>query len=99
MILGDLNLNPMNESEKLLLELLCGTEQQQYLKEITTKEYNQLDHIVADKSLEGQLYATSFVNFISDHKTITARVGFNENKFSRKFLEKITSRMKDRTQS
>ena len=44
MILGDLNLNPMNESEKLLLELLCGTEQQQYLKEITTKEYNQLDH-------------------------------------------------------
>ena len=35
-------------------------------------------------------YATSFNNFISDHKTITVRVGLNQNEFTKEFKMKIT---------
>ena len=89
MILRDLNLNPTNESEKRLLELLCGKEKKNFLNEITTNQYNQLDHIIGEKSLEKQLYTTSFFNFISDHKSITARIGIDGNEFAKEFLQKI----------
>ena len=60
-----------------------------FLNEITTNQYNQLDHIIAEKSLEKQLYTTSFFNFISDHKTITARIAFDRNAFTKQFLGRI----------
>ena len=90
MILGDLNLNPINDPEKKLLNLLCMEDKKIFLNEITTTQYNQLDHIIADKSLEERLYTTSYFNFILDHKSITARIGFIGNQISQQFLEKKT---------
>ena len=78
----------MNQ-KKRLLELLCGKERKQFLNEITTNQYNQLDHIIAEKSLEKQLYTTSYFNFISDHKTITARIAFDGNPFTKQFIGKL----------
>ena len=53
------------------------------LHEPTIKSYNQPDHILGDKSLKGKIFVTSFFNFISDHKTIVARVGLGVNTLSK----------------
>ena len=50
---------------------------------------NQLDHILADLSFKEKCFATSYYNFISDHKTITLRVTMN-SKFTDEILKKIT---------
>ena len=40
--------------------------------------------------MKDNCFATSFFNFVSDHKTITLRIGLEKNKFRSDFLEKIT---------
>ena len=78
--MGDLNLNPRENNDQLRLAQLCQNGQLEILlQEPTIKSYNQPDHILGDKSLKGKIFVTSFFNFISDHKTIVARVGLGDN--------------------
>ena len=43
-----------------------------------------------DKVLKAISFVTSFNNFISDHKSITARIGLNENQFTDEIKSKLT---------
>jgi endonuclease/exonuclease/phosphatase family metal-dependent hydrolase len=76
LIMGDFNLNRRNPNEYERLIQLCQEDKlEAVLKEPTTKSYHQPDHILVDKSLKERVFATSFFNFISDHKSIVARIG------------------------
>ena len=77
--MGDLNLNPLNEHDKMLIKLCCGQSKYPILKEPTTNWKNQLDHILIERSLQNTSFATSFTNFMSDHKTIVVRIGAEGN--------------------
>ena len=79
-IMGDLNLNPRDASEKARLNQLCANKKDIALKEVTTRQKNQLDHILVDKCMKNNVYVTSFVNFTSDHKCIVLRYGIEDNK-------------------
>ena len=74
-ILGDLNLNPLNSSEKRLVEVVGG-QKTMIFRGVTTPQKSQLDHILGDESSQ-PAYATSYLNFISDHFAITLRVSLN----------------------
>ena len=90
-LLGDLNLSHRVKSDQAKLTTLCGTSKVNILDEITRSvSNNQLDYIVADKNLVEKSYATSFHNFISDHKSITLRVGLHQNEFSEEFKMRIS---------
>ena len=89
-IFGDLNLDPRNATDKRKLDMICGDDKYLALNDITTDNYRQLDHVIAHKSLKLRIYATSYFNFVSDHKSITMRIGFENNKFTKGFLEKIS---------
>ena len=78
-ILGDLNLNPLNVNEKRLIDVVGG-EKTMIFRGITTSQKNQLDHILGYESAK-PVYATSYLNFISDHFAITLRVPLNETGF------------------
>ena len=71
-VIGDLNLNPMVTSQKGLLEMIGG-QKIMLLREATTKRRNQLDHILGH-STTCSTFSTAFLNFISDHYTVTLRV-------------------------
>ena len=45
------------------------------LDEITTNNGKQLDHILGKEKAGVVTFTTAFFNFISDHKTITMRLG------------------------
>ena len=45
------------------------------LKEITTSNLVQLDHILREKTFNHELYATSYNNFATDHRSIVLRIG------------------------
>ena len=87
-ILGDFNLNPRKPAEKKLLDLICGEDKFLALNEITRENNNQLDHILINNNLKSRVYATSYFNFISDHKSITMRVALEDNQFTQEFLHK-----------
>ena len=88
-ILGDLNLNPRIPVEKRHLDNICGEGKYMALNETTSiNNNNQLDHIIADKNLKPIVYATSYLNFISDHKAITLRLGIDGNELKKDFLQK-----------
>ena len=88
-ILGDLNLNPRIPLEKKYLKKICGEDKYISLNE-NTRENNQLDHILVKKTLRPLVFTTSFVNFVSDHKTLTLRIGLQGNKFTKEFLQKCS---------
>ena len=73
-ILGDLNLdsNILLQGEKL--SMLCRDGKSTLLDEITTKNNNQLDHILGIMRDNLTVFTTSFMNFVSDHKAITIRI-------------------------
>ena len=72
-IMGDLNLNPRISTDSERLKELCSDNKTLALQEVTTKQKNQLDHIAVNNDLKGRVFVSSFVNFISDHKTIVIR--------------------------
>ena len=88
-VLSWVNSNQINLPEKKKLKQLCNKDKYIALNEITTIQCNQLDHVLAYKALKKILYATSFFNFISDHKSIIARIGLKKNEFSKQFLENL----------
>ena len=71
-ILGDLNLNPLNPNEERLIEVIGG-QKKMIFRGVTTPQKNQLDHILGDESAK-PVFATSYLNFISDHFAITLRM-------------------------
>ena len=79
-IMGDLNMNPRISFDNDRLKQLCENKKEQALKEVTTTQKNQLDHILVSTRLKGHVFVTSFFNFISDHKSIVIRIGENELK-------------------
>ena len=88
-ILGDLNLSTRNEEDKKKLDLICGPNKILALKEITRlASSNQLDHIMIERYLTDNCYATSYLNFISDHKSIVVRLNFTSG-FLQQFLQRL----------
>ena len=85
-IIGDLNLDPAMENENRKIKTLCGNSKVMSLKEITTINFRQLDHILIDKDLNENVYATSYNNFASDHRSIVFRIG---KEFTADFLQYI----------
>ena len=86
--MGDFNLKPNIASDEKLLNSICGTTHQLALNENTTV-HGQPDHVILHKRFETKSFVTSFFNFVSDHKTIVARIGLMQNKFDLTFIEKI----------
>ena len=84
LIIGDFNLKPNLTADLKLLETVCGTTHKMALNEMTTL-YGQPDHIIMHKRFENRYFATSFKNFISDHKTVVIRIGSKENCYEDKF--------------
>ena len=67
------------------LQKLCGPKRIMILKEHTTTRSNQLDHIIMHSHLSTKVFATSFINHTSDHRTITFRIPLSGNNFSEHF--------------
>ena len=60
-IMGDLNLDPAREEDKIKLQKLCGPERIQILQEHTTTRSNQLDHIIMKSHLSPLVYSTTIL--------------------------------------
>ena len=71
-ILGDLNLQPDIANQMRLIEVISG-DKTMILRSPTTPQKSQLDHILGPES-DVHVYATSYLNFCSDHYCITLRV-------------------------
>ena len=87
-IMGDLNLNPAIPDQKSKLLALCGKDKMLALEEITTVFNNQLEHIILEKTLSDNCFATSFFNLASDHKPVVVRIGERMSNFTKEFKEK-----------
>ena len=90
-IMGDYNLCHRSSSDMAYIEKLCESNKYSALNEITrSRSNNQLDYILILKDMKDQCYSTSYSNFISDHKTITVRMGLEGNILSDETRERIT---------
>ena len=89
--MGDLNLSHRVSKDRLKLEKICGHSKKSILNEITrTVSNNQLDYVLVQSGLKEHCFASSFYNFVSDHRSITLRIGLNGNQLSKQTCEKIT---------
>ena len=90
-IMGDFNLSHRIARDQQKLHELCQKSKINALREITRSiSNNQLDYILVERTLEKNCFVTSFNNFISDHKSITARIGLNKNEMTEEILSKLT---------
>ncbi len=80
-LMGDLNLDATVHDQKNKLHIICDKLKKPLLKEITTKNGVQLDHILGIERKGVGIFTTSFVNFISDHKYVTIRICNSDSKF------------------
>ena len=80
-LLGDLNLDPTVHDQNSKLNTICDKIKKPLLKEITTKNNVQLDHILGIERKGIRIFTTSFFNFISDHKSIVIRISDSGSKF------------------
>ena len=88
-IIGDLNLNKENQTQRMNLLKICGNNKSIALEEVTTSNLNQLDHVLLDKMMIKKCFATSYLNLASDHKPIVVRIPHPGNQFSEHFLEEF----------
>ena len=89
--LGDSNLSHRINDEHEKVKKICGSRRISLLNEITcSKSDNQLDYIIVEENMEKNCYATSFTNFISDHKTITVRISLGSRTLLKEIKERIT---------
>ena len=83
-MMGDLNINTNVEEHKTLMDTLCSCGKSRFLNEVTTNQLNQLGHILIEEKYQEQ-FCNIIKNFLSDHKTITIRISYIGNKFSKEF--------------
>ena len=89
--MGDFNLSSRVKEDRKKIDQLCENKKLSVLNDITRSiSNNQLDHIIIDKELSDKSYVTSYHNFISDHKSITARIGMEGNSLTDEIKMKIT---------
>ena len=87
---GDFNLSHRIIADKKKLKDLCQETKVSMLHEITrSQSINQLDYILVDAILEPICFVTSFNNFISDHKSVTVRIGLHGSKITDEIKAKI----------
>ena len=90
-LMGDFNLSSRVREDRMKIDQLCENKKLNVLNDITRSiSNNQLDHIIIDKELSDKSFVTSYHNFISDHKSITIRIGLNGNKFTDQMKERMT---------
>ena len=91
MLMGDFNWSHRIPEDQEKIKTLCQTTKESVLHEITRSlSENQLDYILLENSLKEVSFATSFNNFVSDHKAIAVRIGLDGNKFTEAFKMKLT---------
>ena len=78
-VIGDINCDPLVPSEENLINVISG-QKRMILRGVTTPQRKQLDHILGDV-LGKPVYTTSYLNFISDHFTITLRMSLTGANF------------------
>ena len=89
-VMGDFNLSHRNEQDQEKLKSLCQEGKYSALKEITRAiSNNQLDYIFMNITLEKFCFATSYHNFVSDHKAITLRFNQDKNEILGSIKERI----------
>ena len=89
-LMGDFNLSHRNADDQVKVTTLCQGNKINALKEITRPvSNNQLDYIFIDETMKNNSFATSYNNFISDHKSIVVRVGSEGNELTNATKEKI----------
>ena len=71
-VMGDMNLNPLSPGSSRLIDVIGGGKSMIF-RGPTTPQRSQLDHILGRES-DNPVYATSYLNFISDHFAITLRI-------------------------
>jgi hypothetical protein len=72
-VIGDLNLDPLDPNQKTLIDQIGGVDKSMLLKEATTRTRKQLDHILG-RNTSCTVFSTAFLNFISDHYSVTLRL-------------------------
>ena len=90
-LMGDFNLSHRLTEDQNKVKTVCQGKKINTLNEITrSMSNNQLDYIFMDEYLIGQYFVTIYNNFISDHKSIISRIGFNGNKMKQNIKEWLT---------
>ena len=90
LVLGDLNLDMDRDGDQGKLDKLCGDSKKRILKEITTDNFNQLDHVIFVNDPAWQdAFSTSYFNYTSDHKVIIVRIPKKGNHFSSQFKQRL----------
>ena len=79
-LMGDLNLDQNVLDQKNKLQTVCGLKNP-LLKETTTKNNNQLDHILGIQRKGVRIFTTSYTNLAADHKSIILRISENGANF------------------
>ena len=80
-LMGDLNLDQNVSDQKNKLKVMCGSLKKSLLKETTTKNNNQLDHILGVQRKGVRIFTTSYTNLAADHKSIILRISENGANF------------------
>ena len=89
MLTGDLNLDPERDEDMKKLTVLLANNKVRALKEVTTTRHNQLDHILLKKNIYKDYFCSTYHNFTSDHKVVTVRLPFEDNRFSDNFKKNV----------
>ena len=88
--MDDLNLSNRVKSQKTKLRTNCGDCKFSAPNEITRAiSNNQLDYVIVEEQFKDYIFSTSYYNFISDHKSITLRIGLSENSLRPEILQKL----------
>ena len=87
LFMGDLNLDQNRSKDSSKLKMFCS-ERTKVLNKITTKWFNQLDHVLLNCTKIQVYFSTSFINHTSDHHTISIRIAMPGNFFKPTFLKK-----------
>ena len=75
---GDLNLDPLKPDQLRMIDVIRG-KRRILLREATNKNRKNIDHIFG--SSEHLVFCQAFLNFISDHFTITVRIALTATLF------------------
>ena len=98
LVMGDLNLDPNRNTDLGKLEALC-LKRSKVLRELTTTRFNQLDHVLLNCTRFKVYYTTSFINYTTDHNSLSSRIAKVGNTFSDRFLQKLSCNVDKETKS